>query len=77
MWVNIKNIRVNEKQKSKVDKNKVEKHRKHLEMGGDMMPIDVVQISSEEYCICGNGRHRYYGAIAAGQTMIEVNLLNE
>jgi len=46
-------------------------------MGGDMMPIDVVQVSSEEYCICGNGRHRYYGAIAAGQTMIEVNLLNE
>lgn len=77
MWVNIKSIRVNEKQKSKVDKNKVEKHRKHLEMGGEMMPIDVVQVNADEYCICGNGRHRYYGAISAGLTMIEVNLLNE
>ena len=76
MWVNIKNIRVNEKQKSKLDKHKVDKHRKHLEDGGEMMPIDVVKINDEEYCICGNGRHRYFGAIDAGVTLIEVNVLN-
>jgi hypothetical protein len=76
MWVNIIQIRVNEKQSKKIDKNKVEKHRKHLEMGGDMFPIDVVKISDEEYCICGNGRHRYYGAVEAGLKFIEVNILN-
>lgn len=57
--------------------NKVEKHRKFLEEGGEMMPIDVVQINDEEFCICGNGRHRYFGAIEAGFIMIEVNILNE
>ncbi len=76
MWVNIIQIRVNEKQSKKIDKNKVEKHRKHLETGGDMFPIDVVKINDEEYCICGNGRHRYYGAVEAGIQFIEVNVLN-
>ena len=76
MWVNIIQIHVNEKQSKKIDKGKVEKHRKHLEMGGDMFPIDVVKINDNEYCICGNGRHRYYAALAAGFQYIEVNLLN-
>jgi len=77
MWVNIKNIKVNDKQYLKVDKKKVDKHRKCLEQGGDIHPIDVVKINDDEYCICGNGRHRYYGAIEAGFTMIDVNILND
>jgi len=77
MWVNIKNIKVNDKQYLKVDKKKVDKHRKCLEQGGDIYPIDVVKINDDEYCICGNGRHRYYGAIEAGFTMIDVNILND
>lgn len=77
MWVNIKQIKVNDKQSKKVDKHKVEQHRKFLEEGGDMFPIDVVKINDTEFNICGNGRHRYYGAIAAGFTMIDVNILNE
>jgi hypothetical protein len=77
MWLSIEKIKVSEKQKLKVDKHKVDKHRKHLEEGGDLMPIDVVQINADEYCICGNGRHRYFGVIEAGFTMIEVNVLNE
>jgi len=77
MWVNVKQIRVNDKQSKKVDMHKVEKHRKFLEEGGDMLPIDVVKINETEYCICGNGRHRYFGAIAAGFQMIDVNMLNK
>jgi hypothetical protein len=77
MWLNIKNIKVSEKQFRKVDKNKVEKHRRHFEEGGQVMQIDVVKINDNEYCICGNGRHRYFGAIAAGFEMIEVNVVNE
>lgn len=77
MWISIEQIRVNAKQKLKVDKHKVDAHRKHLEEGGDMMPIDVVKINEDEYNICGNGRHRYYGAIEAGFTLIEVNIINE
>jgi len=41
-----------------------------------MFPIDVVRINEEEFCICGNGRHRYFGTLAAGYTMIDVNVLN-
>ena len=77
MWIEIKYIKVAEKQLKKVDLNKVEKHRKFLEEGGEMMPIDVVQINDTEYCICGNGRHRYFGCLAAGFTIIEANVLNE
>lgn len=77
MWIEIKYIKVAEKQLKKVDLNKVEKHRKFLEEGGEMMPIDVVQINDSEFCICGNGRHRYFGCLAAGFTVIEVNVLNE
>lgn len=76
MWLSINIIKVSEKQLIKIDKHKVEKHRKHLEKGGEIMPIDVVKINADEYCICGNGRHRYYGALAAGFEMIEVNVLN-
>lgn len=76
MWVNIQQIRVNDKQLKKVDMHKVEKHRKSLEEGEEMFPIDVVKINETEFNICGNGRHRYFGAIKAGFTMIEVNVLN-
>ena len=77
MWVKIKQIKVSDKQYLKVDKYKVDKHRKFLEEGGDILPIDVVKINETEFNICGNGRHRYYGVIAAGFYMIEVNVLNE
>lgn len=77
MWVNIKYIKVNEKQLLKVDRHKVEEHRKHLEEGGGMMPIDVVKINDDEFCISGNGRHRYFGVIEAGYELIEVNVLNK
>lgn len=76
-WINISCIKVSDKQLRKVDKSKVEKHRKDIEEGKVLYPIDVVQINEKEFCICGNGRHRYYGAIAAGMTMIEVEILNE
>jgi hypothetical protein len=76
MWVKIEQINVNEKQLKKLDKSKIDKHRKFIEEGGDLFPIDVVQINENEYCICGNGRHRYFGAIEAGIVMIEVNVLN-
>ena len=77
MWIHIKQIKVSDKQYLKVDKKKVELHRKSLEKGEDMFPIDVVKINDTEYNICGNGRHRYYGAIEAGFILIEANVLNE
>jgi hypothetical protein len=77
MWINIIQIRVNEKQLKKVDKDKVNKHKKDFEIGNEVFPIDVVKINNNQYCINGNGRHRYFGAIEAGVTMIEVNVLND
>lgn len=77
MWIEIISIKVGEKQSKKVDWNKVQKHRAFLEQDGEMFPIDVVKINDREYCICGNGRHRYFGALEAGFTMIEVNVLND
>jgi hypothetical protein len=77
MWIRIDQIKVSDKQYLKVDKNKVEQHRKALEKGEEMFPIDVVKINETDFNICGNGRHRYYGAIAAGLELIEVNILNE
>ena len=76
MWIHIKQIKVNDKQYLKVDKKKVELHRKALEQGEEMFPNDVVKINETDFNICGNGRHRYYGAIAAGFELIEVNVLN-
>jgi predicted membrane protein len=76
MWVNIKNILVSSKQLKKVDRHKVEQHKIHLEKGGEMLPIDVVKINETDFCICGNGRHRYFGAMEAGFNHIEVNILN-
>lgn len=76
MWINIEYIKVNERQFKKLDKGKIEQHRKAFEMGMDVFPIDVEEISFNVYCIAGNGRHRYYGAIEAGIKMIEVNVLN-
>lgn len=77
MWVKIKQIKVNDKQLLKLDANKVERHRRFLEEGGEMLAIDVVRINDDEYCICGNGRHRYFGAIEAGHSIIDINVLNE
>ena len=76
MWIHIKQNKDNDKQDLKLDKKKVELHRKSLEQGEEMFPIDVVKINETDFNICGNGRHRYYGAIAAGFTMIEVSVLN-
>lgn len=76
MWINIEYIRVNEKQFKKLDKHKVEKHRHSFESGDDVMPIDVVCIGNDTYCIDGNGRHRYFGAKEAGVKFIEINVLN-
>lgn len=77
MWINIEYIKVGEKQFKKLDKHKVEQHRKAFEMEEEVMPIDVSKLGTNEYCICGNGRHRYFGAIEAGIKMIELNVLNE
>ena len=76
MWIDTQNIRVNKKQLKKIDKKKVENHRKSFEMGIEVMPIDVVKIDENEYVINGNGRHRFFGAIAAGFTMIDVNIID-
>lgn len=77
MWIEITNIIVAGKQLAKLDAHKVEAHRMAYEQGHDVWPIDVVQTSEGRYNICGNGRHRYFGAIAAGFTHIEANVLNE
>jgi hypothetical protein len=76
MEIHVNNIKVSKKQLRKVDPHKVEKHRKAFESGEDVMPIDVVKIEEGVYNICGNGRHRYFGAIEAGFTWINCNVLN-
>ena len=75
MWVNINYIKVSEKQARKIDRHKVEQHRAAFEQGLDVMAIDVIKLSDEHYCIDGNGRHRYFGALAARIEYIEINLL--
>lgn len=77
MWIHITAVQVSEKQLKKVDRHKVLEHQTSFEHGKFIMPIDVVKVSEEKYCICGNGRHRYFGAVNAGIEMIEVNVLNQ
>jgi hypothetical protein len=74
--IHIDNIKVSKKQRRKIDSNKVEKHRIAFERGLNVMPIDVVRIDNNVYNICGNGRHRYFGAVEAGVMYIDVNVLN-
>ena len=76
MWIEICKIKVSAKQLKKLDKHKVEEHRKSFEEGEYVMPIDVVKINESEYCINGNGRHRFFGAVKAGLLMIEANVIN-
>jgi hypothetical protein len=76
MWIEIRKIKVSAKQLKKLDKHKVEQHRKAFEEGEYVMPIDVVKINELEYCINGNGRHRFFGAVEAGLEMIEANVVN-
>lgn len=75
MWIEICKIRVGVKQLKKLDRHKVEQHRKAFEEGEYVMPIDVVKINDEEYCINGNGRHRFFGAVEAGLKFIEANVV--
>lgn len=75
MQVSLKNIRVGKTHK--LDLHKIEKHRIAFEMGDDVFPIEVVRINETEFCISGNGRHRYYGAIKAGMKFIDVVVKNE
>lgn len=74
--INIDLIKVNAKQLKKLDRNKVDAHALAYELGEDVFPIDVVKINSTEYCISGNGRHRYFGAVQADVKYVEVNVLN-
>ena len=74
MWVNIKNIKVSAKQYKKIDKKKVAIHVRDIEMGKYIMPIDVHEIEADTFVIAGNGRHRYFAAIEAGEEFIEVCL---
>lgn len=76
MWIGIHKIRVGSKQLAKLDRHKVEAHRIAFEEGGSVVPIDVVDLGDGTYNICGNGRHRYFGALEAGVTEIDCNVLN-
>jgi hypothetical protein len=73
--IDIERIFVCEKQKKKIDWNKVWKHAKAFENGKNVVAIDVVRVE-DFYTISGNGRHRYFGAIAAGYKTINCNILN-
>jgi hypothetical protein len=74
-WISVDLIDISHKQRRKVARSKVERHRAAFERGADVRPIDVVAHSSHEgttrYRILGNGRHRYFGAIEAGLPVIE------
>jgi hypothetical protein len=74
--INIAFIKVNAKQLKKLDLHKVEQHARSYELGEEVFPIDLVRIGPDEYCISGNGRHRYFGAVQAGVKFIEANVLN-
>ena len=71
-------ILIAEDQQHKVDRKKVEKHRKDFEQDKDVLPIDVIRTDDGSkkpfYRILGNGRHRYFGAKEAGLTMIPVRI---
>lgn len=69
-------IRVSEKQRRKVCWSKVEKHRVALEQGEDVYPIDVHQTTDGVYTIAGNGRHRFFACLEAGEQYVSVNVLN-
>lgn len=74
MWVLLTDILVGRKQRKRLDRAKVEQHRATFEQGGYVLPIDVRPAGNGCYQIAGNGRHRYFGAVAAGMTHIEVTV---
>ena len=74
-WIELSKIDISDKQRRRVARAKVEKHRAAYERGDDIRPIDVIAHLSQNgvtrYRILGNGRHRYFGAEAAGLPVIE------
>ncbi len=76
VWLPLDVILVAESQREKTDPKKVEKHRKDFEQDKDIVPIDVIRTDDGSgkplYRILGNGRHRYFGAKAAGMTSVPV-----
>lgn len=72
-WLPLEAINVSHRQRKKVAHSKVEKHRIAFENGNDIEPIDVVACSVDthvRYRILGNGRHRFFGALESGASMI-------
>lgn len=68
--VAITDIRVGDKQKHKVSKDKVRRHSVTLETGGDLHPIDVCALGDGTFTIAGNGRHRYLAYVNCGYSHI-------
>lgn len=76
-WLALEVIKVSSKQRKKISNSKVEKHRIAFESDRYVEPIDVVSCPTGNqmtYRILGNGRHRYFGALEAGMTMIPCKL---
>ena len=72
----IASIRVSKKQKHKVAPSKVRHHLLTLEKGeDDVYPIDVHALGDGTYTIAGNGRHRYFAYLLAGDSHILANLV--
>ncbi|KPJ85611.1 hypothetical protein AMJ57_02540 [Parcubacteria bacterium SG8_24] len=71
-FIPICQIRVSEKQKRRVSRDKVERHRRRLEDGAELMAIEVNRLADGTYVIAGNGRHRYFAYLELGFTMIPV-----
>ena len=77
-WISLDLIDVSHKQRKKVARSKVERHRAAYENGDAVRPIDIVAHATckngVRYRILGNGRHRYFGALEAGMPVIECEI---
>lgn len=74
--VPIDRIRVSDKQKRKISRDKVERHKKYLSKNEerDLPPIDAHELEDGTFIIDGNGRHRYFAYLELGYKTVPLNI---
>ena len=75
-FIPIDKIRVSDKQKRKISRDRVERHKKYLSENEekDLLPIDAHELEDGTFIIDGSGRHRYFAYLELGYKTVPLNI---
>lgn len=73
-WIPIEKIMIDKEQMGKISRDKVERHKKELLEGKELLSIDALELEDGTFVIDGNGRHRYFAYLEQGYTNVPLNI---